>query len=137
MFLPPRLRSRPMRWLVPVLILGLPGCILEPGLSQSTTHCPSSTPLEDGFKLTVAEPGRLVGRCVAVSHAGSDDDFALRQLGTDGVAYLPIEGPGDYRLSVTVRDADDKYCAMNVYAHPSHPGAGLVEVVGETGHVCS
>ncbi len=115
----------------------LPGCILEPGLDQSTTRCPESVLLETGFRLVVADPGRLVGRCVAITLQGSDDDFALRQLGSDGVAYLPIDGPGDYRLGVSVRDPNDKYCRAEVHASPSHPGAGLVEVVGEVGRVCA
>lgn len=126
-----------MRWPLVFLLVGLPGCIFEPGLSQSTTDCAASEPLQDGFRLVVAEPGRLAGRCVAISQQGGDDEFALRQLGSDGVAYLPIEGPGDYRLGVSVRDPSDKYCRTELYASPSHPGAGLIEVVGEVGRVCS
>lgn len=126
-----------MRWLLSALLLALPGCVFEPGLDQSPTQCPASVPLQTGFKLIVSEPGRLVGRCVAIHHTGSDDAFALRQLDGDGVAFLPIDGPGDYRLEVSVRDANDKYCATAVHASPSHPGSGLVEVVGESMRMCA
>lgn len=119
------------------LVLAFSGCIVEPGLDESTTKCPASTPLATGFRLTVADPGRLVGRCVGVAHEGSDEPFALRKLGTDGVAHLPIEGQGRYVLDVSVRDADDKYCATTVVEFAEHPGTGVVSLEGQVGHVCA
>ena len=127
-----------MRWLALVAVL-LSGCILEPGLESSTTKCPVSEPLQDGFRLEVEDPGRLVGRCVAIAHDGdgSDEDFALRRLGADGVAYLPVEGAGRYYLSVSVRDEDDKYCATDVGEFADHAGLGVVIVKGSPQGVCA
>lgn len=126
-----------VRWLAALLLLA-PGCILEPGISSSTTRCADSQTVADGFRLVIQNPGHLAGRCVAISHDDSrvDDAFALRKVGADGVAFLPIEGAGRYQMSVRVADADDEYCATGVGEIADHPGSGLVGVLGEARYFC-
>lgn len=99
-----------MRALLVLAVVVLAGCI------DPTNHgwtCDPQAPLDEGIRVVIEEPERVVGRCLQSYNA---DDLpversshnvpgqVLIEVPADGVVWVPTDGPGRYLVRVAVND---------------------------------
>ncbi|HLE47176.1 MAG TPA: hypothetical protein VI818_02680 [Candidatus Thermoplasmatota archaeon] len=126
-----------MRTVLALLLAAFAGCY-GPGLEESTMDCDALPTGPNGFSLLVENPGRLVGRCVALRrNQVGDTTVVLSKLSENGTAFLPVKEIGRYSLTVAVRPVGDKYCVHDVSEHVDHPGTGVIDVRARPGMVCA
>jgi hypothetical protein len=126
-----------MRWIVIAMLFAtsMSGCIIEGDLNGTGQNCPTSEPLRGGFLVkvpsSVGEGGNRVataGWCVVGLKTGADSDLFVK-MGTDQMAWLPIEGEGTYNIHMSIPEPEDRFCAFYLEAaEATHSGTGIMEV---------